>query len=121
MAFSELLEAIRPFPDLKVILLNWRGLDGRKMRDAGLKGRVLIDFTRLSIVLRKDVMSLIDSLGVEAIGFGSHIPLGTPGPALVRLDTLEGLSREDRECVAWRNAARFLGILTAEQKKAEGL
>jgi len=110
LRFDDVATALKPLPELKVILLNWQGLDGNKIREAGLAKRILIDMTRLSVTLRKEVPKLIDVLGVRAIGFGTHIPMAYPGPALVKLQIRGLLSPADRERIAWRNATEFLGI-----------
>jgi uncharacterized protein len=110
LKFAEVAAALKPFPELKVILLNWSGLDGNKIREAGLSDRVLIDMTRLSVVMQKNIPKLIDTLGIGAIGFGSHMPMAYPGPALVRLQMLGNLSADERERIAWRNATEFLGL-----------
>ncbi len=82
---SSVLDLARDFPDLKLILSNWIGLDGVKLKNAGLKGRVLIDFARLHVLLHGDVGKLIDALGVEAIAFGSHMPFDYTAASLVKL------------------------------------
>lgn len=105
-----MLDAAKAHPRLKFALNNWVGLDGKKLVDAGLKGRCLIDFARLHVVLRKEVPKLIESLGVEAIAFGSHAPFDYVGPSLVKLADLEKLPTADFEKIAWRNAAAFFGI-----------
>jgi len=110
LSFDQVATALKPFPTLRVILLNWSGLNGNKILEAGLADRVLIDITRLSVVMQKNIPKLIDLLGVGAIGFGSHIPMAYPGPALIRLQMLDYLSKPDRERIAWRNAAAFLGV-----------
>ena len=110
LQFSEVAEALKDFPDLKVILLNWQALDGPRLRRAGLADRVLVDITRLSVTLQKQLPQLIESIGVGAIGFGTHMPMGYVPPALLKLDIRGFLSAEERERVAWRNAAEFLGI-----------
>ena len=110
LRFDDVAAALKPLPELKVILLNWQGLDGGKIREAGLAKRVLIDMTRLSVTLRKDIPRLIDALGVGAVGFGTHIPMTYPGPALLKLQIRGFLSSADRERIAWRNATEFLGI-----------
>jgi uncharacterized protein len=107
---ASLLEAARAHPQLKFILANWLGLDGAKLVEAGLKGRVLIDFARMQVIFRKDVAKLIDALGVEAIAFGSHLPFDYVGGSLIKLANLETLPRADYEKIAWGNAARFLGL-----------
>jgi uncharacterized protein len=104
------VEAARVHPELKFLLVNWAGLDGRRLVEAGLKGRCLIDFARLQVVYRSDVPKLIDALGVEAIAFGSHLPFDYISPSLVKLDNIQLLRPADYEAIAWRNAARFLSI-----------
>ena len=110
LQISPLLEAARAHPKLKFLLVNWIGLDGAKLVEAGLKGRCLIDFARLQTVYRKDGPKLIETLGVDAIAFGSHMPFDYVGPSLVKLANIEKLRPADHEAIAWRNAARFLGL-----------
>jgi predicted TIM-barrel fold metal-dependent hydrolase len=105
-----LFEAARSHQRVKFLLSNWTGLDGSALVEAGLKGRCLIDFARLHVLLRKDVLKLIESLGVEAIAFGSHMPFDYVGPSLVKLANLETLPPADYERIAWRNAATFLSV-----------
>ncbi|MDO8538831.1 MAG: amidohydrolase family protein [Opitutaceae bacterium] len=110
LQMAALLQAARNQPRLRFLLVNWQGLDGRQLANAGLKGRCLIDFARLQVVFRKDVPKLIDTLGVESIAFGSHMPFDYVGPSLVKLENIERLRPADYEAIAWRNAARFLGL-----------
>ena len=110
LTVAALLEAAQAHPRLRFLLVNWAGLDGGKLAAAGLKGRCLIDFARLQVVLRKDVAKLIAALGSEALAFGSHLPFDYAAPSLVKLANLEHLPRADFEAIAWRNAARLLGI-----------
>lgn len=110
LSVAMLLEVARAFPTLKFLLVNWLGLDGARMVDAGLKGRVLVDFARLQVIFRKDVPKLIDQLGVEAIAFGSHVPFDYVAAALVKLANVRQFRPADHEAIAWRNAARFLAL-----------
>jgi len=105
-----LTEVAKAHPSLKFLLSNWAGLHGPTLAGAGLKGRCLIDFARLHVMLLKDVPKLIAALGVESIAFGSHMPFDYVGPSLVKLANLEGLPEADREKIAWRNAATFFNI-----------
>lgn len=107
---AALLDAARAHPTLKFLLVNWLGLDGARLVEAGLKGRCLIDFARTQIVYRKDALRLMDTLGVEAMAFGSHMPFDYVGPSLIKLANIETLRPADHEAVAWRNAAKFLGL-----------
>ncbi len=105
-----LFDIARTHPRLKLMLSNWIGLDGTKLVNAGLKGRCLIDFARLHVVLHKDVAKLIEALGVESIAFGSHMPFDYLGPSRVKLANLESLPPADFEKVSWRNAVSFFGL-----------
>lgn len=107
---AALLEAARAHPRLRFLLVNWLGLDGARMAAAGMKGRCLIDIARLQVVYRKDVTRLIETLGVEAVAFGSHMPFDYVGPSLIKLENIEQLRLADREAIAWRNAAKFLAL-----------
>lgn len=107
---AALLEAAKAFPRLRFVLVNWIGLDGARLAEAGLRGRCLIDFARLQVVFRKDVPKLIETMGVESIAFGSHVPFDYVGASLVKLANVELLRPADYEAIAGRNAARFLGL-----------
>lgn len=107
---AALLEAAKAFPALKFLLLNWLGFDGARMVEAGLKGRCLVDFARMQVVYRKDVPRLIETLGVEALAFGSHLPFDYVVPSLIKLANIELLRPAEREAIAWKNAARFLAL-----------
>ena len=104
------VEAAQAHPKLKFMLSNWAGLDGKKLAEGGLKGRCLIDFARMQVLMSKEVPKLIETLGVEAVAFGSHAPFDYVGPSLVKLANLEKLSTAEFEKIAWRNAAAFFGI-----------
>lgn len=107
---AALLAAARAHPTLRFLLSNWIGLDGARLAEAGLKGRCLIDFARLQIVYRKDALRLIETLGVEAVAFGSHQPFDYVAPSLVKLANVQLLRPADYERIAWRNAAEFLRL-----------
>lgn len=110
LEIKSVLEVAKAHPKLKILLSNWIGLDGAQLAAAGLKGRCLIDFSRLHVLLLKDVPKLIAKLGPEAIAFGSHLPFDYTGPSLVKLANLETLPTADYEKIAWRNAAAFFNL-----------
>jgi len=109
LSFDEVLAAARLHPDLRVVFLNWLGINGGALVEAGMKERVLIDLTRMPVVLQKDLPSLIEILGIGSVAFGTHIPFNYPGPSLIKLELLNVSSR-DRKRIAWKNAAEILGI-----------
>lgn len=102
-------------PQLRLALINWIGLDGNRLRAAGLRGRCLIDFARLHVLMNREVPRLIESLGVEAIAFGSHVPFDYAGPSLVKLANVAAVLPEDYERIAWRNAAEFFRLELPEK------
>lgn len=110
LGVAELLAAARAHPTLRFLLVNWAGLDGARLAAAGMRGRCLIDFARLQVLFRREVPKWIEHMGVESMAFGSHLPFDYVGPSLVKLANLEGLPPADFEKIAWRNAARFLGL-----------
>ncbi len=111
LQLSAMLDAAKAHPQLKFLLVNWLGLQGPRLIAAGLKGRCLIDFARMQVVYRKEVPWLIESLGAEALAFGSHMPFDYVAPSLIKLANIEQLHPAEHEKIAWRNAARFLGEL----------
>lgn len=110
LSVANLLDAAREHPRLRLLLVNWIGLDGAKLAAAGLRGRCLIDFARLQVVFRKEVPKLITAMGAESIAFGSHMPFDYVGASLVKLAALESLPAADFEKISWRNTAEFLRV-----------
>ncbi len=110
LALPAVLAAAKAQPDLRIALLNWGALDGAKLAEAGLRGRCLVDFSRLQVVLRHDVPKLIAALGPEAVAFGTHAPFDYAGGSLIKLSNLERLYPEDAEKFAGGNATRFFAF-----------
>jgi len=110
LELKTVIQVARSHPRLKFLLSNWIELDGVQLVEAGLKGRCLLDFARLHVLLHQDVPKLIAALGIESLAFGSHMPFDYVGPSLVKLANLEALPAADHEKIAWRNAATFLKI-----------
>lgn len=110
LSSATLTDVAKQHPRLKFLLSNWQGLSGDRLAAAGLKGRCLIDFARSDVLLHKSIPKLIETLGIESVAFGSHIPFDYVGPSLVKLANLETLPQADYEKIAWGNAAAFLNI-----------
>lgn len=107
---GELAEIAVAHPRLRFLLSNWAKLDESQLVAAQLKGRCLIDFARLHVLMNKDVPKLLSALGVESIAFGSHMPFDYVGPSLVKLANLAMLPEREYEKIAWQNAADFFEI-----------
>jgi predicted TIM-barrel fold metal-dependent hydrolase len=118
LTLASVLEVAAAYPKLRFILANWAGLDGEKLAGAGLKGRCLIDFARMGVAYatasgwraQQEIPKLMTRLGVESIGFGSHIPFAYISPALVKLANLQTMAPAAYAQIAWRNAATFLRL-----------
>jgi predicted TIM-barrel fold metal-dependent hydrolase len=116
---ATLIEVATTHRSLRFLLCNWIDLKATELVAAGLRGRCLIDFARLSVLLTKDVPRLIDELRVESIAFGSHMPFDYLGPSLVKLANIAGLyPAEDYEKMAWQNAASFFRLNVADRRAA---
>ncbi|HVJ84015.1 MAG TPA: amidohydrolase family protein [Caulifigura sp.] len=107
---DDLVAVATAHPTLRMLLINWVGLNAEKLRAAGLRGRCLIDFARLGVVGTKDVPRLIEVLGPESIAFGSHMPFDYVTASLVKLANVAGLYADDFERIAWKNAQSFFGL-----------
>lgn len=112
---ATLMEVATAHPKLRFLLSNWIGLNGMQLVAAGLRGRCLVDFARLDVLLNQDIPKLIDELRIDAIAFGSHMPFDYLGPSLVKLANLSALyPKEDYEKIAWQNAATFFRLEVAQ-------
>lgn len=113
---QEVLNAIKPFPKLRIAFCNWIGLDGQKLKQAGLQGRCLIDLARLDALIRNSIGALLDTLGADALSFGSHAPFDYVGPSLVKLASLVELTKRDSlnqstiEKIKFQNAQQFFRL-----------
>ncbi len=107
---ADFLAAAQAHPNARFFLRNWGAIDGKRLADAGLKGRCLIDLARLSVVHTKDVPRLIETLGVETVAFGTHAPFDYAGPALVKLANLESRPKAEFAKIAAGNAVAFFGL-----------
>lgn len=105
-----LLEAAKTHPTLKFILPDWLVPDGARLAAAGLRGRCLFDLSRMQVVFRKEVLSLLDKLGGDSVAFGSHAPFDYIAPSLIKLANVKELRPAHYEAVASGNAVKFLGL-----------
>lgn len=110
LTVDDVVATARAYPTLRMLLLNWVSLPPEKLLAAGLRGRCLIDFARLGVLVTKDVPRLIEALGPEAIAFGAHLPFDYPAASLVKLSDVAGLLPEEFERIAWKNANAFLQL-----------
>jgi predicted TIM-barrel fold metal-dependent hydrolase len=106
---AEIVSLVQACPTARFVLLN--GLQfvttplGRK--GSGLPSNYLIEISRMDSLLANEIGQLVANLGAERLVFGTGMPFHYPDPALLKLEVLEA-SPEDKEKIAWRNAARWL-------------
>jgi predicted TIM-barrel fold metal-dependent hydrolase len=108
---AELLALVRDCPPARFLFLN--GLDfvrsplGRT--GDGLPANYLIEISRMESVWSTEIARLIATLGADRLVFGTGMPFNYPDSALLKLEVLEA-GPEDKEKIAWRNAARWLRL-----------
>ena len=106
IAPDEFAAAFTLRPQTRWMVLNGFGFDGAK-----LPGDVhfLIEISRMTSVLQRNIAALIETVGVHHLAFGTGMPFKVPEPALLKLDILDA-SAEDKARIAWRNAAEMLHL-----------
>ena len=109
IALDGVAALVRACPEARFLLLNGIGYPrsplGRK--DSGLPANYRIEISRLTAFLDDEIGALIRSLGPGRIVLGTGMPFNYPDPALLKLETL-AIGPEDKERIAWRNAAEWL-------------
>lgn len=105
LAPEALYAALAQRPQVRWMLLNGLGLDGARLG----KGRYLVEISRMTAVLQRNIQALIESAGPEHLAFGTGMPFKVPEPALLKLEVLDA-SPEVVERIAWRNAYEMLGL-----------
>ncbi len=120
LTLADFIELAAAFPQQSFSLCNWAGVSGERLLTAGLRDRCLIDFARLQVLLTKDVSQLIQTMRIDSIAFGSHMPFDYLAPSLVKLANLQTmLPPLEYQKVAWANAAQFFSLPFAVQTSDE--
>lgn len=92
-------------PKTQWMILNGLVFDGKRLpADAHL----LIGISRMTSVLQRSIPILIGTAGAQHLAFGTMMPFKTPKPTLLKLEILD--ASQEREKIAWRNAAEMLGL-----------
>jgi uncharacterized protein len=100
---------VRACPEARFLLLNGIGYVRSPLGrgGGGLPDNYRIEISRLTALLDDEIGALVQSLGPGRIVFGTGMPFNYPDPALVKLEVLTA-SPEQKERIAWRNAAEWL-------------
>jgi predicted TIM-barrel fold metal-dependent hydrolase len=109
LSLDDVAALIRACPDARFLLLNGIGYVRSPLgrEGNGLPANYRIEISRLTAFLDNELGALIQSLGPGRIVFGTGMPFNYPDPALLKLEVLAA-SPEQRERIAWRNAAEWL-------------
>ena len=109
VALDDVASLVRACPEAKFLLLNGIGYVRSPLGRAGdgLPANYRIEISRLTAFLDDELGTLVKSLGPDRIVFGTGMPFSYPDPALVKLEVL-GVNPEQKEKIAWRNAAEWL-------------
>jgi predicted TIM-barrel fold metal-dependent hydrolase len=105
LAPEGLYAALGERPQASWMLLNCLGLDGKQLGH----GRYLVEISRMTAVLQRNIQALIESAGPQHLAFGTSMPFKVPEPALLKLEVLD-VAPEVGERIAWRNAYEMLGL-----------
>jgi predicted TIM-barrel fold metal-dependent hydrolase len=106
LTHADIEAALSLRPDVCWMVLNAYRLDTARLPQ---DGDYLIDISRYSAVLQRHIQALIAGPGAAHVAFGTGLPFKTPEPALLKLQVLDA-PPETVELIAWRNAARVLGL-----------
>ncbi len=115
LSITEVVRFAEKHPGLKLALLNWLDFGPLhagyylQMKRLAENACLLIDPTRASVLIRKHLPRLLDTLGIETLAYGSATPFLAAEPTLLKLDLL-GLTAAERQSVAWKNASVFFGL-----------
>ncbi len=103
---GEFVAAFSVRPETRWMVLNGLGFDPTQLADSA---RFVIEISRMTSVLQRNIPILIEAIGAEHLVFGTGMPFKVPEPALLKLEALD-VAAEVKERIAWRNAAEMLGL-----------
>jgi predicted TIM-barrel fold metal-dependent hydrolase len=103
---NDLAQTFKKYPQTRWMILNGNGIQARHIPEGC---NVIIEFSRLTCVLQKNVQELTRNSGGGSLAFGTGMPFKAAGPSIVKLNILDEPSQmKDR--IAWRNAAEMVGM-----------
>jgi predicted TIM-barrel fold metal-dependent hydrolase len=108
LAPDEIYTVLAQHPETRWMWLDSLGLDGTRLP---AEAQFLVEISRMTAVLQRNIQALIEGAGPEHLAFGTGMPFKVPEPALLKLQVLDAPA-EVVERVAWRNAADMLGLAT---------
>jgi predicted TIM-barrel fold metal-dependent hydrolase len=106
LAPDEVYAMLAQCPGTRWMWLNSLGLDGARLP---AEAQYLVEISRMTAVLQRNIQALIETAGAEHLAFGTGMPFKVPEPALLKLQVLDA-PPEAIEGIAWRNASEMLGL-----------
>jgi hypothetical protein len=106
---GEIADLVAACPDARFVLLNGQQYVNSPLgrKGGGLPSNYAIEISRMDSLLANEIGQLTANLGADRLWFGTGMPFHDPDPALLKLEVLDA-SREEKEAISWRNAARWL-------------
>ena len=101
---ADLEAALASRPGARWMFLNALGLDGSRFAPTA---KFLVDISRMSAVLGRNIQSLIETAGPNHLAFGTGTPFKVPDPTLLKLDILDQ-PKAVKEKLSWKNASAML-------------
>jgi uncharacterized protein len=112
VSLDDVAALVKTCPEARFLLLNGSWHDnflrsplGRA--GSGVPANFRIEISRLTALLENEIGTLIKAIGPDRLVFGTGMPFNYPDPALLKLEVLAA-SSEQKEKIAWRNAAEWL-------------
>ncbi len=111
LGLEEIAAAVRACPQGRYVVLDHRGGPPQVFKDlcAELDATVYFDLAREPVVLADQGRTLVDSVGVDRLLFGSAMLHKPPDVALLRFEHLP-VDDDQRERIAYWNAAELFGL-----------
>lgn len=106
LSSDEFLLALEARPKVKWMFLNALGLEAARFPK---EANYVVDISRMTAVLQRNMQQFLDDGGNDKLAFGTGMVFKVADPALLKLEILDRGKRV-REAIAWRNAARMLGL-----------
>lgn len=101
---DEFVDALKKRPKAGWMLLNASGLQAKAVPK---KARYVVDISRLTAVLQRNMQQILDDGGPDRLAFGTGMCFKVADPALLKLDVLDRGKRV-RDGIASRNAQRLI-------------
>ncbi len=101
---DDITSALAKRPDAFWMILDALGLNGAELPD---NGNYLVDISRMTAVLQRNMQTFMASAGHGHLAFGTGMPFKMAEPTLLKLEVLDS-DQTVRDMIAWKNADTML-------------